>query len=136
MADEQPNLAEYTTWCTLEGRAEPKATAARLIKSAARLVESYLRCCTRRGSAGEAEAIRDAIYMQVAFWEENQLTPGAEALKATQVTQASLMGASVHYAGAEQAAQARWEASQVLCFEARLTLGLAGIHLAQPEVIG
>lgn len=136
MADETPNLTEYTSWCTLEGRKEPTATAARLIKSAARLVESYLRCCTRRGSAGEAEAIRDAIYMQVAFWEENQLTPGAEALKTTQVTQASLMGASVHYAGAEQAAQARWEASQVLCFEARLTLGLAGIHLAQPEVIG
>ena len=132
MADETPNLTEYTSWCTLEGRKEPTATAARLIKSAARLVESYLRCCTRRGSAGEAEAIRDAIYMQVAFWEENQLTPGAEALKATQVTQ----GASVHYAGAEQAAQARWEASQVLCFESRLTLGLAGIHLAQPEVIG
>ena len=103
MADETPNLTEYTTWCTLEGRKEPTATAARLIKSAARLVESYLRCCTRRGSAGEAEAIRDAIYMQVAFWEENQLTPGAEALKATQVTQASLMGASVHYAGAEHA---------------------------------
>ena len=136
MADETPNLAEYTSWCTLEGRAEPMATAARLIKSAARMVESYLRCCTLRGSAGEAEAIRDAIYMQVAFWEENQLTPGAEALKATQVTQATLMGASVHYAGAEQAAQARWEASQVLCFESRLTLGLAGIHLAQPEVIG
>nr|DAK23729.1 MAG TPA: hypothetical protein [Caudoviricetes sp.] len=74
--------------------------------------------------------------MQVAFWEENQLSPGAEALKATQVTQASLMGASVHYAGAEKAAQARWEASQVLCFESRLTLGLAGIHLAQPEVVG
>ena len=105
MADEQPNLTEYTSWCTLEGRAEPTATAARLIKSAARLVESYLRCCTRRGTEGEAEAIRDAIYMQVAFWEENQLTPGAEALKATQVTQASLMGASVHYAGAEQAAR-------------------------------
>lgn len=120
----------------MEGRAEPTATAARLIKSAARLVESYLRCCTRRGTESEASAIRDAIYMQVAFWEENQLTPGAEALKATQVTQASLMGASVHYAGAEKAAQARWEASQVLCFEARLTLGLAGIHLAQPEVIG
>ena len=136
MADETPNLAEYTTWCKLEGRTEPTPTAARLIKSAARLVESYLRCCTRRGAAGEAEAIRDAIYMQVAFWEENQLTPGAEALKATQVTQASLMGASVHYAGAEKAAQARWEASQVLCFEARLTLGLAGIHLAQPEVSG
>ena len=136
MADETPNLTEYTSWCTLEGRAKPTATAARLIKSAARLVESYLRCCTRRGTESEASAIRDAIYMQVAFWEENQLTPGAEALKATQVTQASLMGASVHYAGAEQAAQARWEASLVLCFEARLTLGLAGIHLAQPEVIG
>ena len=136
MADETPNLTEYTSWCTLEGRAEPTATAARLIKSAARLVESYLRCCTRRGTESEASAIRDAIYMQVAFWEENQLSPGAEALKATQVTQATLMGASVHYAGAEQAAQARWEASQVLCFEARLTLGLAGIHLAQPEVIG
>ena len=136
MADETPNLTEYTSWCAMEGRAEPTATAARLIKSAARLVESYLRCCTRRGSAGEASAIRDAIYMQVAFWEENQLSPGAEALKATQVTQASLMGASVHYAGAEKAAQARWEASQVLCFESRLTLGLAGIHLAQPEVIG
>ena len=136
MADETPNLTEYTSWCALEGRAEPTATAARLIKSAARLVESYLRCCTRRGTEGEASAIRDAIYMQVAFWEENQLTPGAEALKATQVTQATLMGASVHYAGAEQAAQARWEASLVLCFEARLTLGLAGIHLAQPEVIG
>ena len=136
MADETPNLTEYTAWCAMEGRTEPTATAARLIKSASRLVESYLRCCTRRGTEGEAAAIRDAIYMQVAFWEENQLSPGAEALKATQVTQASLMGASVHYAGAEQAAQARWEASQVLCFEARLTLGLAGIHLAQPEVIG
>lgn len=136
MADETPNLTEYTSWCTLEGRKEPAATAARLIKSAARLVESYLRCCKRRGTESEAEAIRDAIYMQVAFWEENQLTPGAEVLKATQVTQATLMGASVHYAGAEQAAQARWEASQVLCFESRLTLGLAGIHLAQPEVIG
>lgn len=136
MADETPNLTEYTSWCALEGRAKPTATAARLIKSAARLVESYLRCCTRRGTESEASAIRDAIYMQVAFWEENQLSPGAEALKATQVTQATLMGASVHYAGAEQAAQARWEASQVLCFEARLTLGLAGIHLAQPEVNG
>lgn len=136
MANDTPNLTEYTSWCTLEGRKEPTATAARLIKSAARLVESYLRCCTRRGTESEAAAIRDAIYMQVAFWEENQLSPGAEALKATQVTQATLMGASVHYAGAEQAAQARWEASQVLCFEARLTLGLAGIHLAQPEVIG
>ena len=136
MADETPNLTEYTTWCTMEGRAEPTATAARLIESAARMVESYLRCCTRRGTESEASAIRDAIYMQVAFWEENQLSPGAEALKATQVTQATLMGASVHYAGAEQAAQARWEASQVLCFESRLTLGLAGIHLAQPEVIG
>lgn len=136
MADETPNLTEYTSWCTLEGRAEPTDTAARLIKSAARLVESYLRCCTRQGTESEAAAIRDAIYMQTAFWEENQLTPGAEALKATQVTQASLMGASVHYAGAEQAAQARWEASQVLCFEARLALGLAGIHLAQPGVIG
>lgn len=136
MVDETPNLTEYTTWCTLEGRAKPTATAARLIKSAARLVESYLRGCTLRGTEGEAAAIRDATYMQVAFWEENQLTPGSEALKATQVTQATLMGASVHYAGAEQAAQARWEASQVLCFEARLTLGLAGIHLAQPVVIG
>lgn len=136
MADETPNLTEYTTWCTLEGRKEPTPTAARLIKSAARLVESYLRCCIRQGTQSEAEAIRDAVYMQVAFWEENQLTPGAEALKATQVAQATLMGASVHYAGAEQAAQARWEASQVLCFESRLTLGLAGIHLAQPEVIG
>lgn len=136
MADETPNLTEYTTWCTLEGRKEPTAIAARLIKSAARLVESYLRGCTLRGTEGEAAAIRDAIYMQVAFWEENQLSPGAEAMKATQVAQATLMGASIHYAGAEQAAQARWEASQVLCFEARLTLGLAGIHLAQPEVIG
>lgn len=103
----------------------------RYLRSASMLVDQYLQDCppVPADSAEATQAVTDATLIQVCYWIENKIHPMAEGLQSGKtVASASLLSGSMSFADGDQAAKNRAQAGDELCLEARLTLGLAGIH--------
>lgn len=125
-------VEQLVDWILTEGLPINAPTdAGRYLRSASMLVDQYLQDCPRTNpdDTDAAQAITDATLIQSCYWIENTITPMAESLKSGKtVASASLLSGSMSFADADTAAKNRAKAGDSLCLEARLTLGLAGIH--------
>lgn len=130
MATTHATVEQLTQWIIDEGLTINAPTdAGRYLRSASMLVDQYLQDCqTPADSADTAQAITDATLIQACYWIENNIHPMAEGLQSGKtVASASLLSGSMTFADGDLAAKNRAQAGDTLCFEARLTLGLAGI---------
>lgn len=125
-------VEQLVDWILIEGLTINAPTdAGRYLRSASMLVDQYLQDCSPipADSADTAQAITDATLIQACYWIENNIHPMAEGLQSGKtVASASLLSGSMTFADGDMAAKNRAQAGDTLCFEARLTLGLAGIN--------
>lgn len=132
MATTHATVEQLIQWILNEGLPINTPTdAARYLRSASMLVDQYLQDChpVPADSAEAAQAITDATLIQACYWIENKIHPMAEDLQSGKtVASASLLSGSMTFADSDIAAKNRAHAGSALCLEARVTLGLAGIH--------
>ena len=122
---------QLTQWANAEGLPLTiPGDAQRYLRLASLLVDDYLTKCGRTSTQDEAvQATTDATLIQACYWIENKIHPMAEDLQSGKtVASASLLSGSMTFADSDTAAKNRAQAGDTLCLEARLSLGLAGIH--------
>ncbi len=123
------------------------SNTARYLTAASMLVDEYAAQCRTPQvddyldpwvAELDEEPLTEATIVQAAYWLRNQVAPLEEDVQAGSkvVASASLLSGSMTFADAQAASSARAQASRQLCYEARLTLNMAGIRPAQPFAIG
>lgn len=125
-------VEQLAQWIITEGLPISAPTdAARYLRSASMIVDQYLQDCPPipADNAEAQQATTDATLIQACYWIENNIHPLTEDLQSGQtVASASLLSGSMTFADSDMAAKNRAHAGYALCLEARVTLGLAGIH--------
>lgn len=84
------------------------------------------------------QAVKDAVCSQIQYWEGNQVNPEKIQDQPTIKSSMSVQGASISYADASTINRAKVQAAtdKGLCDSAMLYLGIAGIRVMKPTVIG
>lgn len=133
MATPHATLDQLTTWVQAEGLTLTiPDDAQRYIRQASLLVDQHLRHCHPYEPQDDIQqaAVTDATIIQAIYWIQNQITPMGESVQTSGkvVASAGLLSGSMSFAGVDDTMKARANAAERLCFEARLTLGLAGMN--------